>query len=74
MEWNRPYSRPGHDKNDTTIDSLIYQINNSSTAGVKAYLQNGRIVLESMLEDTVKLIRDGIFALITPVITSVDGL
>lgn len=32
---------------DTTIDSLIYQINNSSTAGVKAYLQNGRIVLES---------------------------
>ena len=32
---------------DTTVDSLIYQINNSSTAGVKASLSKGRIVLES---------------------------
>ena len=32
---------------DTTIDSLIYQINNSSTAGVKASLKDGRLILEN---------------------------
>ena len=32
---------------DTTIDSLVYQINNSSTAGVKASLKDGRLVLEN---------------------------
>lgn len=32
---------------DTSIDTLIYKINNSSTADVKASLENGRIVLES---------------------------
>ena len=32
---------------DTTIDSLVYQINNSSTAGVKASLKDGRLILEN---------------------------
>ena len=32
---------------NNTVDTLIYKINNSSTAGVKAYLQNGQIVLEN---------------------------
>lgn len=32
---------------DMSVDSLIYQINNSSTAGVNASLKNGRIVLEN---------------------------
>lgn len=32
---------------DMTIDSLIYQINNSSTAGVKASLEKGRLVLKN---------------------------
>lgn len=32
---------------DTTIDNLIYKINNSSTAGVKASLEKGSIVLTS---------------------------
>jgi len=34
-------------KADMTVDSLIYQINNSSGAGVNASLKNGRIVLEN---------------------------
>ena len=33
-----------------------------------------KIVLESILLETAKEIRDGIFALTTPVITSVEGL
>lgn len=32
---------------DMTIDSLIYQINNSSTAGVKASLEKGHLVLKN---------------------------
>ena len=32
---------------DMTIDSLVYQINNSSQAGVKASLKSGRLVLEN---------------------------
>lgn len=32
---------------DMTIDALIYQINNSSGAGVNASLKNGRIILEN---------------------------
>lgn len=32
---------------DTTVDNLIYKINNSSTAGVKASLEKGSIVLTS---------------------------
>lgn len=32
---------------DMSIDSLIYQINNSSGAGVNASLKNGRIILEN---------------------------
>lgn len=34
-------------KADMTVDSLIYQINNSSGSGVNASLKNGRIVLEN---------------------------
>lgn len=37
---------------DTTVDSLIYQINNSSTAGVKASLVKGRIVLQNKTTGT----------------------
>ena len=32
---------------DTTVDNLIYKINNSSTAGVSASLEKGQIVLKS---------------------------
>lgn len=32
---------------DTTIDSLVYQINNSSTAKVQAHIEDGQIVLQS---------------------------
>lgn len=34
-------------KPDMTIDSLVYQINNSAQAGVKASLKGGRLVLEN---------------------------
>ena len=33
-----------------------------------------RMVRESVAEETLKAMRDGIFALITPVITSTDGV
>lgn len=34
-------------KPDMTVDSLVYQINNSAQAGVKAYLKGGSLVLEN---------------------------
>lgn len=35
-----------------TVDSLVYTINNSTTAGVKAHVEDGQLVLESTKEGT----------------------
>lgn len=49
-------------KPDTTIDSLVYQINNSAQAGVKAYLKGGRLVLENRETGAKELSVSGDFA------------
>ena len=47
---------------DMTIDSLVYQINNSSQAGVKASLKAGRLVLENKETGAKEMTVSGDFA------------
>lgn len=49
-------------KPDMTIDSLVYQINNSAQAGVKASLKGGRLVLENKETGAKKMEVSGDFA------------
>lgn len=50
-------------KPDMTIDSLVYQINNSAQAGVKASLKGGRLVLENKETGAKEMNISGDFAL-----------